>query len=356
MEPSGASQTSEASEVAPGTLGLSAWFLHVRLVLELLGKERAAVARAELDLRQDLNRALPATSTYVLTTAVEQFLVESPVPELAREHLLGTLEQGQVVGIQQEFFFKRVRDRRLGQRIEMHAPLATDRSVKVTAWLNPEHMVSPSSNVLLSGRSRAYAVAHVLKVSREQIELRPILVGHRFTRPLAAGPSGPALALTSDRRVFPKDVQEFQEVRHCPKPEGGAYKILRRIPEEQVKHWFAEIVGEPFVPKDWGGEILDLYSGRLSINGQSTAAAFAFKGGPGHFQPMTIKALGKQGDQIDRLYRAPAGLLVLQHCHEVRLEVVNMMDVYAWDLRRPRRFMVLDGQDTVHILRACGKL
>ncbi len=37
-------------------------------------------------------------------------------------------------------------------------------------------------------------------------------------------------------------------------------------------------------------------------------------------------------------------------------EVVNMMETYANDMRRPRRYMILDGGDTARILRAYGKL
>jgi len=71
---------------------------------------------------------------------------------------------------------------------------------------------------------------------------------------------------------------------------------------------------------------------------------------------MTVAALGKPGDQIDRLFSEPADLLILQHCHEIRAAVVNMMETYAFDLRRPRRFMILDGADTARILKGYGML
>ena len=49
----------------------------------------------------------------------------------------------------------------------------------------------------------------------------------------------------------------------------------------------AEIVSEPFVPKDWGGERSDLRSTRLTIEGRPCAAAFMFKG-PAKFKPLTV--------------------------------------------------------------------
>jgi hypothetical protein len=71
---------------------------------------------------------------------------------------------------------------------------------------------------------------------------------------------------------------------------------------------------------------------------------------------MTIAALGKNGDQIDRLFTEPAQLLVIQHCHEIRPAVTGMLDAYAHDVRRLRSFMILDGADTGRILKSQGRL
>ena len=69
---------------------------------------------------------------------------------------------------------------------------------------------------------------------------------------------------------------------------------------------------------------------------------------------MTLRALGKPGDQIERLFTQPAEILVLQHCHEITPAVVNMMETYANDLRNPRRYMIIDGTDTARILKSQG--
>lgn len=47
--------------------------------------------------------------------------------------------------------------------------------------------------------------------------------------------------------------------------------------EEDVKCAFAEILGEPYVPRDWGGETSDLITSRMSIGGEPVAAASAFR-------------------------------------------------------------------------------
>lgn len=71
---------------------------------------------------------------------------------------------------------------------------------------------------------------------------------------------------------------------------------------------------------------------------------------------MTIADLGKNGDQIDRLSGTAADLLVVQHCHAIRAPVENMLRVYASDPRNPRRYMLVDGFDTLRILSYFGYL
>ena len=125
--------------------------------------------------------------------------------------------------------------------------------------------------------------------------------------------------------------------------------------EEEVKHVIATLIGEPYIPKDWGGERSDLYSSRLFARGRQMSSAWLFKG-PGYPHPMTVRALGKPGDQVGRLFSEPAELLVLQHSHEIKPSVINMMDAYAHDLRNPRKYTIIDGSDTARILKTQGLL
>jgi hypothetical protein len=109
------------------------------------------------------------------------------------------------------------------------------------------------------------------------------------------------------------------------------------------------------VPKDWGGESSDLFSSRVVLGGRRISTAFLLKG-PAKFHPMTPADLGKNGDQIGRLFSEPADLLVLQHCHEVTVAVRKQMRAYAQQMGNPRRFCIIDGYDTLRILKAYEKL
>ena len=105
-------------------------------------------------------------------------------------------------------------------------------------------------------------------------------------------------------------------------------EILKQIPEESVKNAFSEIINEGNVPKDWGGERSDLFSTNISVDGKYLSSAFLFKG-PAKFTPMKMTHLGKNGDQIDRLFTEPADLLILQHCHAVTSPVRSTMRAFA---------------------------
>jgi hypothetical protein len=150
-------------------------------------------------------------------------------------------------------------------------------------------------------------------------------------------------------------IDEFSSVRELPPKRTKANLArLKLVPESRIKRAFAEIIGEPFVQKDWGGERSDLFTSRVRIQGDRISTAFVFKG-PAQFQPMTLAQLGKNGDQIDRLFTEPADLFVLQHCHEITPPVRGAMRAYAQQIGRPRLYCVIDGYDTIRLLEAYGK-
>jgi hypothetical protein len=130
---------------------------------------------------------------------------------------------------------------------------------------------------------------------------------------------------------------------------------LKTIPESALKRAVAEIIHEDKIPRDWGGEQSDLFSSNVSVEKRYMPAAFLFKG-PARFTEMKMSHLGKNGDQIVRLFAEPARLLVLQHCHNVSSAVRSTMRAFASRLHDLRYFAILDGQDTVRLLSAYKKV
>ncbi|GGW51713.1 hypothetical protein AB0E64_02120 [Streptomyces caelestis] len=330
-------------------IALEPYFLHQDQVQSLLGEQRTESARARAARRSQPESALP----YVLATELAEALSSLGVGELARCVLEQNLRTGQVVGAELEFAFQRDRghDAPGFKPVSFTAVLDAGKPVRVTGTFNSARTASSSATGSLAGNRRVYLIGTVTNLSASQVELRPVFIGIRsvIDDRLAAG--GPA----PGARVYPGDIGQFSAIDFASPLTEAEREAVLRVPEDVVKHAFAGLIGESYVPKDWGGERSDLYTSRVFARGRQVSAAWLFKG-PGYPRAMDVRALGKNGDQIDRLFTEPAELLVLQHCHQIKPSVVGMMDTYAHDARRPRCYMIIDGADTGRILRSLGLL
>lgn len=328
---------------------LEPYFLHQDQAQSLLGEQRAASARARAARRSDPEAALP----YVLAAELAEALPALKISELARCLLEQDVRSGQVIGAELEFTFQRDRDHDAPgfKPVTFTAVLDAGKPVHVAGTFNSARTASSSATGSLSGSRRAYLIGTITDLAAERVELRPVFIGIRsfVDDDLPAGCLAPGL------RVYPSDISQFSGIDFaCPVSQAELDAVLQ-VPEEKVKRAFAGLIGESDVPHDWGGERSDLYTSRVFARGRQVSAAWLFKG-RGFPRAMDIKALGKNGDQIDRLFTEPAELLVLQHCHQIKPAVVGMMDAYAHDARRPRAYMIIDGADTGRVLRSLGLL
>ena len=92
----------------------------------------------------------------------------------------------------------------------------------------------------------------------------------------------------------------------------------------------------------------------MILDGNRISTAFALKG-PAKFKPLTLAEMGKNGDQIDRLFTEPADLVIVQHCHNITPAVRGMMRAYATRIHNLKMFCLIDGNDTLRILKAYKK-
>ena len=306
-------------------------------------------ARARAARRAEPEAALP----YTLAAELAEALPSLGVRELARCVLEQDLSMGQVVGAELEYEIQRDRDCDAPgfKAASFAAVLDAGEPMCVIGTFNAARTASSSATGNLTGKRRAYLIGTVTNLSVEQIEIRPVFIGIRsfVDDHLADGGSAPGA------RVYPGDIRQFSGIDFTSPLTEAEVEAVLHVPESTVKHAFAKLIGESYVPKDWGGERSDLYTSRLFARGRQSSAAWLFKG-PGYPHAMDVRALGKNGDQIDRLFTEPAELLVLQHCHQVKPSVVGMMDAYAHDVRRPRHYMIIDGADTGRILKSLGLL
>ena len=224
---------------------------------------------------------------------------------------------------------------------------------RITFEFHDEHLTSNSSGSELQGQRRVFVLGLVTDINRTNIKSIPYVIAY-IVESSSEFPSYPGI-WGNHLEIFVEQIDDFSAIR---KFESERRRVdlqkLKNISETQVKTAFAEIIGETNIPKDWGGELSDLFTSRLTIDSQRISTAFLLKG-PSKFKPMTPADLGKNGDQIGRLFDEPANLLILQHCHEVQSSVRKQMRAYAQQMSNPRRFCIIDGYDTLRILKAYGK-
>lgn len=138
-------------------------------------------------------------------------------------------------------------------------------------------------------------------------------------------------------------------------------KKIRSVPplsgmsETQFKHGVQRIVGERGTFKDWGGETSDLWTTRVRLKGRRVAAAFAFKG-PGTKGLLTPGKLGKNGDQLLRLFREEADVFLVQYVGQIAPTVIQMMAPLAQmksiTTGHKIYYGVIDGNDSARIVAA----
>ncbi len=123
--------------------------------------------------------------------------------------------------------------------------------------------------------------------------------------------------------------------------------------EEQVKNAICSAIGDS-PRKDWGGEQNDIFTSRVTLNGQRVAAAFLLKG-PAVRGRLTIAKCGKNGDQIQRLFQSAADLFVIQFNGAIDERVVAEARDKVLLLRArgsSAACLIMDGIDTARFLAA----
>jgi hypothetical protein len=132
----------------------------------------------------------------------------------------------------------------------------------------------------------------------------------------------------------------------------------QRISEEGFQKGIQSLLGETGKFQDWGGEKNDLYTSKIRIQGQRRVIAFAFKG-PGTTGILTPRKLGKQGNQIQRLFLSPAEVFVVQYWGQIDQDVLEQMRAFATlnSVREGKRiwYGVIDGDDSNRLMAAYPK-
>lgn len=156
------------------------------------------------------------------------------------------------------------------------------------------------------------------------------------------------------RYITIDDIDSFYRVSTVH-VEPGDYTA---IGEARFKTGIATILGESGHFQDWGGERNDLYTNRVRISGHRYSAAFAFKG-PGTKGTLVPARMGKNGDQIQRLFKTPADVFIVQYWGQVAESVTEQMEEFAKAKSAVEGttvfYGVIDGDDSNRLMKAYPK-
>jgi hypothetical protein len=118
------------------------------------------------------------------------------------------------------------------------------------------------------------------------------------------------------------EIDSFKDVRNIDGSRSGP------IAEKKLKGAFAKIIGEKGSFKDWGGERSDLFSTKVHLGSRRVPAAIAFKGKATKGKLVPGK-MGKNGDQINRLFTEPAEVFLVVYPGEIDSSVISQMRAFA---------------------------
>ncbi len=341
---------------------LTCWYLNVRRVAELVGVEAADLR--SLATISEVNEQLQKLGVLShFKDRITTWVRAAKPPTLGELVLAKKLQTNAIFTHYSNYYFKGLS--KVGRALDKNSakvPMAEAYSklddlrdgLRVRFDFSYEHLTSASAWHELSGQKEVLIVGLTTDVTDSVIEVTPYVVAYPFvdlfTKSSFIGRRWPWGLETFIEQIDALDrVSDFEGPRS-----KGELDQLRSVPEEKIKNAFAELLGEATVPNDWAGERSDLFSTRVTLDGRRISTAIAFKG-PAKFHPMTVADLGKNGDQIDRLFSEPADLVVLQHCHEITPPVRGMMRAYAQRMGQLKSFCLIDGYDTLRILAAYQK-
>lgn len=175
------------------------------------------------------------------------------------------------------------------------------------------------------------------------------------TRPQAVWPKTVTIRIPRPRiqarYITIDDIDSFDRVLRI-RVEPREYT---KMAESRFKNGIAKILGEGGKFKDWGGERNDLYTSRVQISGRRLPAAFAFKG-VGTRGILTPRLMGKNGDQIQRLFKTAAYVFIVQYWGQVAESVVEQMAEFAKAKSATEGSLVfygvIDGGDSNRLVKA----
>jgi hypothetical protein len=200
-------------------------------------------------------------------------------------------------------------------------------------------------------------VAALAKIPSRTFLARNGATRAEVTQALTRALEGVRLAVPRPPLIPIEEIDSFQAAASLSPAEVAALAAKKLpLPEQTVKEYISRIIGEPYLEKDWGGELSDVLTSRVRLDGRRVTAAFLLKGS-GSKEKLRPRDLGKNGDQIRRLSKQNADLYVVQHVGQfdeaVYDEVRDMVVARRTERGEHVVGSVWDGSDCARLFLAC---
>ncbi|POA21651.1 methyltransferase [Pseudomonas sp. FW300-N1A1] len=211
-------------------------------------------------------------------------------------------------------------------------------------------LVNDTAYTRLSGSTRLFVFGYIAGIDETTIRAVPYVIGDLVT-------TGQVMSLPfiTTLELRPEKIEQFAGMDETWFPSPTEFKRMAMVPELTVKQLICHLLGDHFIPNDWGGEESDVLSANLMVEGRRHVGAFLLKG-PARFHPMRPTDLGKNGDQLYRLFNIPAQIYVVQHCHLIGAAVRKQAEAFALarSFVAPCQVVFMDGLTTARLLRTHG--
>jgi hypothetical protein len=335
---------------ASTTAKLVAFYLSRDRVLSLVNTEKLP-----LQVLQTLQGIDIPMGTAILSNAVGTYVLEAiasgGIQTLQQLAVEGTLRQGTQFIYNGHFYGKGfgADNKKPGLTLTERLLEPLD-GMKLVLEFTKKGLVNDTAYTRMTGSTRLFAFAYVAHITSDVVRAIPYAIGD-----LVTSQSPMSLPFASSLELQPGEIAQFSRMDSQWTPSRAEFAQLANVPERRVKQIIGDLLGELAVPSDWGGEESDLFSAQLLVGNARRTSAFLLKG-PARFHPMTPRDLGKNGDQLYRLFNIPADIYVVQHCHTIGPAVRKTVEAFA--LHRsftvPCRYVIMDGYSTARLLRAAG--
>ncbi len=252
-------------------------------------------------------------------------------------------------------------------RVDHLVELDIDFGKPIHITYHTEHLVSTTGKERLA-KGTDQSIVGLLHNKPDRFEIEPLVIGTPLLDHPCNGDANRYLTWNASRNgcygeILPEDIAEFSKMVEVQVSDADEWMdVMKKMPEEKIKQFFAGLFGEP-TKKDWGGESNDHFSANVTVADHRRTAAFLLKGPCGGklFRGMTLDMCGKRADQVLRLTESDAEISIVQHCHsigeDIRKTLRSLTVAPSGSVSGiARKYCLIDGHATYRILKAYGCL